>query len=286
MLPGSSTLPAMQKLAATVALFGLVGVACAAATSQPADTFVVVASSDLAVGPQRVLIALLGPDNSSLADPALAAEVEFAPVDHPGAAGSAQARFLWTVPEARGLYAADFTFDVPGTWEATVHREGLAPASTQFLVAEHPATPAPGDAAPRSKTFTTADAQLPQITTDPHPDPRFYELSLDRAFASGRPTVVVFATPAFCNSATCGPTLDTVKSVARGHPQVNFVHVEVYTNLDAASFEELEVVPAVLEWHLPSEPWVFLVDARGVVAARFEGTVAAAELEHALADLG
>lgn len=278
----------MWRLSATAALCGLLGVACAGAAPTPraVDTFVVVASSDLAVGPQRVLIALLGPDNSSLADPALPAEVEFAPVDDPAGAGSAQARFVWTVPEVRGLYAADFTFDVPGTWEATVRREGLAPASIRFLVAEHPTTPAPGDVAPRSKTFTAADAPLGEISTDPHPHPRFYELSLDRAFASGQPTVAVFATPAFCSSATCGPTLDTVKSVARGHPDVNFVHVEVYTKLAASSFEELELVPAVIEWRLPSEPWVFVVDARGVVAARFEGTVAAEELEEALADLG
>ena len=37
------------------------------------------------------------------------------------------------------------------------------------------------------------------------------------------------------------------------------------------------------EWNLEIEPWVFVVDASGRVAARFEGLVGAAELEPAIA---
>ncbi len=54
------------------------------------------------------------------------------------------------------------------------------------------------------------------------------------------------------------------------YPEVNWVHVEVFTNLD--------LVPAVTEWGLPSEPWVFVVDSAGLVQGRFEGVVDEAEL--------
>ena len=42
-------------------------------------------------------------------------------------------------------------------------------------------------------------------------------------------------------------------------------------------------VPAAAEWNLPSEPWTFVVDADGLVAAKFEGFATREELEDALA---
>jgi glutathione peroxidase-family protein len=42
------------------------------------------------------------------------------------------------------------------------------------------------------------------------------------------------------------------------------------------------VSPTVTEWNLRSEPWIFVVDADGMVRARFEGLTTRAELEAAL----
>jgi hypothetical protein len=52
---------------------------------------------------------------------------------------------------------------------------------------------------------------------------------IDRV-AGGRqdPFVLVFATPAFCQSAICGPMLDTVKKVAADYPTLTFINVEPY----------------------------------------------------------
>ena len=36
------------------------------------------------------------------------------------------------------------------------------------------------------------------------------------------------------------------------------------------------------EWNLRSEPWIFVVDGRGIVRARFEGLTTRRELEGAL----
>ena len=88
--------------------------------------------------------------------------------------------------------------------------------------------------------------------------------------------MIVFATPKFCQTAICGPTLDTIKEIAPSYPDVTFIHVEVFTNLD--DVDNLAVVPSVTEWGLPTEPWIFVVDANGLVAARFEGVVTGEEL--------
>ena len=251
----------------------------------PSDAFPVVANADLAVGPQRVLVGLVTPDATSHADPELTVELDFFPQDQPDAGFAVEGVFIWTVPDVRGLYRAQVIFDRPGVWQVSVHSSVTDDPPTQaipFNVAEEGFTPAVGQRAPSVVTATGAGAELSEISTDPEPDPRFYEISLDQALASGSPTVVVFATPAFCESATCGPMLDNVKELSGGYPAMNFVHVEIYQNLDAPTPDQLQVVEAVRVWGLPSEPWVFVLDRAGVVTAKFEGTVDREELTDAL----
>jgi hypothetical protein len=36
------------------------------------------------------------------------------------------------------------------------------------------------------------------------------------------------------------------------------------------------------EWNLPTEPWIFLVDDKGVIQGRFEGAVSVPELAEAV----
>lgn len=246
-----------------------------------------VANADLAVGSQRLLVGLVTSDGDSLAAPDLQVEFDLYSPDTAEPAFTVSGTFMWTVPEVRGLYRAEVTFDRLGRWQITAHRPGDPPGLLiPFDVAEQEQAPAVGDPAPAAKTRTALEVvDLSEITTDPDPDPRFYALSLDAALASGRPTVVVFATPAFCQSATCGPILDNVKRVAPDFPEMNFVHVEIYENLDATTQEELRVVAAVDAWRLPSEPWVFVVDAAGLIAARFEGAVDPDELAASLEEL-
>lgn len=195
--------------------------------------------------------------------------------------------FLWAVPEQRGLYRATVDFPQAGSWSVSVSAEGYeATEPTPFHVSEDTDMPQVGEKAPAVATRTAAEAELAEITTDPEPDPEFYRLSLDEALANDRPTVIVFATPAFCTSQTCGPLLDQVKAMAGDHPGVDFVHVEIYQNLDAESFEDLVPVEAVEAWALPSEPWVFVTDSEGVVTARFEGAIDPEELAEALRAVG
>src|SRR5439155_1722171 len=82
------------------------------------------------------------------------------------------------------------------------------------------------------------------------------------------PFVVVLATPKFCTSRTCGPVVDVVDAVRRrfSRTDVRFIHVEVYRRNEPT----LGLNRFMREWHLPSEPWVFLVGADGRIEAKFE----------------
>ena len=89
--------------------------------------------------------------------------------------------------------------------------------------------------------------------------------------------MIVFATPKFCTSQVCGPKPSIIKHVAARFPRVNFVHVEPYEPEEVSG--KLERVPAVTKWGLPLEPWVLVTDARGRLAAKYEGSVAPKEVQ-------
>ncbi len=264
-------------------LVALSAISCGRADSGslPDDTLVLVVSSDLAVGNQRVVVSALGPDNRSLVTDEPVGLTFLSPDGSPQE--EVPARFVWAIPEIRGMWVADFRFDSPGRWTPAVRTpDGKLVTGAPFQVATETITPNVGEAGPASPSKTLDDGPIETLTTDPHPDLRLYEVSVAEAVASGRPSVIVFATPAFCISQTCGPVLDTAKALIDRYPEVNWIHVEVYDNLDAASPEELVPVPAALDWMLPSEPWVFVVDGSGVVTDRFEGLIDRTELENAL----
>ena len=149
-----------------------------------------------------------------------------------------------------------------------------------------------GDKAPATKTPTLADAggDAARISTDPMPDPALYQTSVDQALAAHKPFVVVFATPKFCTTAQCGPTLARIKPFVARYPGVAFIHVEPYklkldggtlkADLDSAgALQQTDVTAA---WGLLSEPWVFVVDKDGIVRASYELIFSDAELTAAL----
>jgi hypothetical protein len=245
------------------------------------DALVLVVSSDLAVGEERVLVSAIDAENRSLVTDQPVGLTFVAPDGSPSR--EVPGRFIWAVPDVRGLWVADFGFDRPGTWNFRIRtRDDRVTEGTPFSVAPEPRTVGVGDRAPPSDSKTLPDTPLESLTTDPAPDPRLYLTAVAQAVGSGRPSVIVFATPAFCTSRTCGPVLDVAKPLIDVYPEVNWIHVEVYENLDASSPDDLELAPAVIEWGLPNEPWIFVVDGAGIVTHRFEGVLGRIELEAAV----
>ena len=268
----------------SVILIGLL-VVLGACGSDEVEPFALVASSNgsIGLGEQRVLFALVDPETDAfLASPDREATVTIrdengSPLD------TYPLEFIWTIPDERGLYVAHVDIPEAATYQATIDAEGLATAGPAGFVAfDDPPVIEPGEEAPDSETRTSAEfPDLSVISSDTDPDPAMYESSVATAVTSGAPSVIVFATPAFCTSQACGPLLDQVKALRSNYPEVAFVHVEIYENLQASP-EELTVVPATGEWGLPSEPWVFVVDDAGIVTSAFEGAASDDELTAAI----
>ena len=256
----------------------------AASFRQPFDdveAYPVVVSSELVVGRNRFQLGIMDSNDAPVGSPSMSVAVRFFDLAESATepASSARLRYVETAP-GRGVYVGGATFESAGEWGAEVAIEGDGvdeTVRTSFRVTEDASTPAVGERAPASDTPTLADVgDLSEISTDSDPDPSFYRTSVAEALRAGEPFVVVFATPKFCQSAVCAPTLDTVQRIARDYDGVTFVHVEVYENLDDPS--NLEQAPAVGQWGLRTEPWVFVVGGDGRVAAKYEGSVTPSEL--------
>lgn len=140
--------------------------------------------------------------------------------------------------------------------------------------------PAVGEPAPRTSTPTVEDVGgvVERIDTRVPPAPDLHEH--DFADVVGKqPVLLVFATPALCQSRVCGPTVDVLKQVKGEHEdEAAFIHMEIYEDNEI----EKGFRPQVREWSLPTEPWAFAIDSQGNVAARLEGAFGVEELERAL----
>ena len=180
--------------------------------------------------------------------------------------------------------AAEVPLPAAGAWTAVVTMKvagKTVAASNQFSVLPKEATPTIGAAAPAARTPTLNDVggDGAKISTAQPLDTTLLNDSIPDLLAAKRPFVVAFATPRFCTSRICGPIVDIVKNVQRDlqGTDMAFVHAEIFTDLDPSK----GAAPWVLAWALPTEPWVFVVNAQGVITAKFEGAVTQSELEAA-----
>jgi hypothetical protein len=187
--------------------------------------------------------------------------------------------------DATHIYVLHFRAKEPGTyWLLAVPVGGgeTVHALGELKVVAHDRIPEVGTRPPTMQTPTLASAHgdAAKLTTRVPPDRDLLRYSIADSLRARIPFVVTFATPKFCQSRTCGPVVDVVEEVAeryRPH-RVRFIHVEVYEDNDPTRGYNRWM----RGWHLDTEPWTFVVDRRGRVAARFEGTVSVRELSAAV----
>lgn len=266
------------------------GAPAPSAAANTPDILPIVASSEIVPGRNRFLFSLTDAERNLIASPDLAVGLELFSRDGEEwtKLNDVSTEFLWAIEGERGLYVAYPEFPSAGRYgfrfTATRDGEEVGTVLADFDVAEKASTPAIGAPAVPSDTPTADDVggDLAQISTDESPDPEMYELSIAEALEAGEPFVVAFATPKLCTSRVCGPTLDTVKAVKADYPDLRFIHVEPY---DLSDQSQLKTEPWVEEWGLPSEPWVFVVDGEGNVAAKFEVIPGEGELRSAIDDV-
>ena len=252
---------------------------------------VALASTDLSVGRNRVVFALIDPQSGPIRGANVQVTTYFlSSGGQEGPIEAVNAVFQEWPVRPSGIYTVELTFDRPGNWglvAEAIDADGVRrPADTGLQIKESSSSPGLGMPAPKSDSKTLSDVEdIEQITSDRDPDRGLYEKTIAEVIESGRPLMLTFSTPAFCQTATCGPQLDVVKSIKREFgDRAEFIHIEVFDNphLMEGNIANGVLSPTLAEWGLVSEPWTFVIDRKGLVSAKFEAFTTRTELEDAL----
>ena len=192
--------------------------------------------------------------------------------------------------EDRVGYYVPAKFTYAGQWgialEAELKDGTKGGDSYQFEVFEKPNMVAAGQAAPKSDNLTKKDVtDISEIDSGTPPND-MHDVKIKDAIAAGRPFVVVFSTPAFCQSRFCGPVNEEVEALQiKYRDKVDFVHIEVWRDYDKQLMN-----PTVKEWITwPDgslrEPVVYAVGKDGTVYDRWEGPTAANIMEESVKEI-
>ena len=190
-----------------------------------------------------------------------------------------------TGADAKAIYVAHVRVREPGTYYVLARPLGgktRIGGIRELLVRSHTATPAVGSRAypSRTPTLATTGGRTRPLTTRVPPDRALLRTSVAQALAAHDPFILTFATPRYCVSRTCGPVVDVVDHVRERYARsrIRFIHVEIYEENNPAKGPNAWVG----QWHLPGEPWTFLVGSDGRIKAKFEGSMSARELDDAI----
>ena len=257
----------------------------AAGSAEPVQIGVFSSTADagvqlLSFGDIDVAFSYLGADGSQ--PPAAGPTTSAGFVPAPGNDAAEDERPTLTNPsDVAGVYVTpDVTFPEAGLWNANVTAsvDGRAPVTLEaaFTVYPEHRIPAPGDEALPTENLTVDSNDAPAVAIDSRaqdsddvPDPELHDTTIAEALKAGRPALVQFATPAYCQSRFCGPTVEAQETLAAEYGDVAaFIHIEIWRDHD-----ESVVNRAAADWLLRdgdlTEPWMFLIGADGTIVERW-----------------
>ncbi len=144
-----------------------------------------------------------------------------------------------------------------------------------------------GDKLPVFDTPTFDDlrgVELLCTRTDPCP---FHEVTLTEALSNGKPTALLIATPAFCQTDVCGPSVEFLIETAADRDDINVIHAEVFAEdpntIEGGGLPEL--APLLTEMAMTFEPSLFVTDASGTIVDARHYAIDRREFSEALAKI-
>jgi len=169
--------------------------------------------------------------------------------------------------ESGPYYSFRVPMETPGFYYLVVEGGPEGGAAFQVMEPGSVAVPGPGDPMPPFDTPTSDDGRGvdPICTRQPEPCP-FHAVTLTEALGAGKPVAYLIGTPAFCQTGTCAPALESMINVQdRFGDTFTWVHAEVFTDNTATTPTD-----AVDAAELKFEPALFVIGADGNVIERID----------------
>ena len=147
--------------------------------------------------------------------------------------------------------------------EMTIGTRKLDPAFIDVATPEAISVLSPGAKLPALLTPTVNDAAGVKPICTRSPACPLHDVTLADALKAGKPIAFLIATPAYCQTAICGPVLDVL--LKHRTDAITFIHAEVYTD------DSLQIsTEAVHAFGLDYEPALFLAKADGTIVDRLD----------------
>lgn len=185
----------------------------------------------------------------------------------------------------RAYLPLSFTFPGPGYYDITAEYGGGELDSTvQVYAAEDITAPLVGEPLPPVDTPTDEQAFAVDPICTAVPQCPFHAVNLRDALTMGKPVVVLLATPAYCQTAVCGPILDLLIDEIGDRDDLTVIHAEVYKNAkEVAALSEASLAPLPEQYGMLFEPALFVTDAAGMLVARGDVVVDRVEMAEMIA---
>lgn len=170
------------------------------------------------------------------------------------------------------------TIAEPGIYALVVDGGPDDGASFQVFDPSQIVVPKPGEILAGFDTPTPGEPAgvEPICTRDPFCP--FHSVTLAEALNVDRAVAYMVGTPAFCQTGTCAPALESLVAIAPEFADdFVFVHAEVFTDLTAQT-----IAPAVEATGMNFEPALFITDRAGVIVERLDAIWGAEELRERL----
>lgn len=257
---------------------------CGGGTANPSSTgsdqvMVEPQNSSLTVGVNRVSVALLDANRNPLAMSDVSLQLRNA------AGRTLEQRSLTNVAAQYGgipVYIGVASFPDVGQYQFIVRgKHGGAEVSGHAFVTVqlHSQEVMVGAPAPAVKQPVLGDpgVTIGKIDSGVPPD-TWHSETVAQGVREHKPMVLFFGDPAYCPSKTCGPTVGILQQLCAQYcSTMLFEHIETYYPAQAPG-PNAPVNPAFTGFGLQTDPWVFFVNASGVVSDRYEGPVTLGQL--------
>ena len=142
------------------------------------------------------------------------------------------------------FYVLGTPFDAAGSWAVELSatlEDGRTAETIQapFTVLEQSQTPSLQTTPPASQNDTVATNPDTASLCSRDPICPFHDKVIGDVLGKGRPLVVQFSTPAFCETRFCGPVLEVLINGSKAYrDRIDFVHIEVWKDRQANQYRD------------------------------------------------
>lgn len=184
--------------------------------------------------------------------------------------------------DPQSVFVAQVPFDSTGGYQVlilTKNGKGWNAGVAAIPVKANRDVPAVGDVAPRVSTPVAAPGSRGLSAIDTRrPHDEMHSVNF-KDVVGRKPVALLFATPQLCSSRLCGPVTDIAAELQSKYgDKMTFIHNEVFIDNEPKKSYR----PQLRAFGLKTEPWLFVMDDSGRVAARLEGAIGFDEFEKAV----